>query len=58
MTGASMVTRMSFTTVAVSPAVSDTENPAPTTWATSWIVPPKNTPVAASLRSSRSAAIG
>ncbi len=45
-TGASVVTRMSLTSVAVSPASGDTEKPAPTTCATSWIVPPKKIPVA------------
>src|SRR5690606_15884958 len=44
MTGASIVTRMSLTSVATSPAESETEKPAPTTCATSWIVPPMKTP--------------
>jgi hypothetical protein len=37
--GASKLTRMILTSVAISPVSSDIEKPAPTTWATSWIVP-------------------
>src|SRR5690625_4947345 len=50
-TGASMVTRISFTSVAVSPVCSETEKPAPKTCATSWVVPPRKTPVAVGSRS-------
>ncbi|MNM95961.1 hypothetical protein D3C81_1084240 [compost metagenome] len=43
-TGRSMATRISLTTVAVSPVSVDMPYPAPTTWATSWMVAPRNTP--------------
>ena len=43
-TGASIDTRISLTTVAVSPTSGPIEKPAPTTCATSWMVAPRNTP--------------
>ncbi len=46
-TGSSIATRNSLVKVATLPVSSETLKPAPTTWATSWMVPPRKTPIAA-----------
>ena len=57
-TGARQETRMSLTSVEVSPAVSEIEKPAPTTCATSCTVPPMKAPAVRSSKPSDRVRIG
>ena len=57
-TGASIETRISLTSVAVSPVSGPMEKPAPTTCATSWMVPPRNTPESRASKWNTCASIG
>lgn len=57
-TGSSIATRISLTKVAASPVSRDRLQPAPTTWATSWIVAPRNTPALRGSSASDCAIIG
>ena len=57
-TGASMLTLISLTVVAISPVCLDTENPAPITCATSCIAAPRNTPIEKSSKPMKLPSIG
>ncbi|MNT82496.1 hypothetical protein D3C72_2222320 [compost metagenome] len=49
-TGISMATRNILARVAASPTSGEMIKPAPTTWATSWMEPPRNNPASAVVR--------